>query len=125
MPSFANILKDYMPGLFAARVPLAGNERKQSMPRQLPVPLGLSEFLALEIPSRAKLLDPILPEKGLAMLYAPRGVGKSWLGLSIGLAVASGGSLLRWKASEPRRVLLVDGEMLLADLQGRLALISN
>jgi putative DNA primase/helicase len=125
MPSFANILKDYMPGLFAARVPLAGIERNRSMPRQLPVPLGLSEFLALEIPSRAKLLDPILPEKGLAMLYAPRGIGKSWLGLSIGLAVAGGGSLLRWKASEPRRVLLVDGEMLLADLQGRLALISN
>ena len=54
------------------------------------------------------------------MLYAPRGLGKSWLGLSIGVAVASGRSLLRWNAPGPRRVLLVDGEMSLADLQGRL-----
>jgi putative DNA primase/helicase len=54
------------------------------------------------------------------MLYAPRGVGKSWLGLSIGVAVASGGSLLKWEAPAPRRVLIADGEMPLADLQARL-----
>ena len=54
------------------------------------------------------------------MLYAPRGLGKSWLGLSIGVTVASGGALLRWDAPAPRRVLYVDGEMPLADLQGRL-----
>ena len=54
------------------------------------------------------------------MLYSPRGMGKSWLGLSIGLAVASGGSVLRWNAPRPRRVLFVDGEMVLSDLQIRL-----
>jgi putative DNA primase/helicase len=57
------------------------------------------------------------------MLYAPRGIGKSWLGLTIGLAVASGGSVLRWSAPKPHRVLLVDGEMVLCDLQTRLNLI--
>jgi putative DNA primase/helicase len=57
------------------------------------------------------------------MIYAPRGLGKSWLALSIGLAVAGGSSLLRWKAPEPRRILLVDGEMPMADLQGRLGSI--
>jgi putative DNA primase/helicase len=67
------------------------------------------------------LLDPILPERGLSMLYAPRGMGKSWLALSIGMAVACGGALLRWTTPRPRRVLFVDGEMLLADLQARLA----
>ena len=69
------------------------------------------------------LLAPILPERSLAMLYAPRGIGKSWLGLTIGLAVASGSSVLRWSAPKPRRVLLVDGEMVLCDLQTRLNLI--
>ena len=71
------------------------------------------------------LLHPILPERGLAMMYAPRGLGKSWLGLSIGLAVASGGNLLRWRSPKPRRVLVVDGEMPLADLQLRLAAITT
>jgi putative DNA primase/helicase len=66
------------------------------------------------------LLAPILPERSLSMLYAPRGIGKSWLGLSIGLAVASGGSVLRWNAPRPRHVLFVDGEMVLSDLQVRL-----
>ena len=74
-------------------------------------------------PRESKLLDPILPERSLSMIYAPRGLGKSWLALSIGLAVAGGDSLLRWKAPEPRRVLLVDGENPMADLQGRLGSI--
>src|SRR5215203_2519319 len=58
------------------------------------------------------------------MLYAPRGIGKTLLGLSIALAVASGTTLLRWSAPRQRRVLYVDGEMPLADLQERLAAIS-
>jgi hypothetical protein len=87
-------------------------------------PVGLQEFLSLQLPPREMLLGPILPERGLAMLYAPRGVGKSWLGLSIGLAVASGADLLRWQAPNSRRVLYVDGEMPLSDLQLRLAAIT-
>ena len=47
--------------------------------------MALADFLALEIPPRTMLLDPILPERSLSMLYAPRGIGKSWLGLSIGV----------------------------------------
>ena len=58
------------------------------------------------------------------MLYAPRGIGKSWLGLSIGLAVASGSDLLRWSAPRPKRVLYVDGEMPLVSLQERIGLLS-
>jgi putative DNA primase/helicase len=87
-------------------------------------PIGFNDFLNLNISPREMLLSPILPERGLAMLYAPRGVGKSWLGLSIGLAVAGGRSLLRWSAPRPRRVLYVDGEMPLVSLQERLRAIS-
>ena len=70
------------------------------------------------------LLSPILPERSLAMLYAPKGVGKSWLGISIGLAVAAGEPLLRWSAPRKRKVLYVDGEMPLVSLQERLKDIS-
>ena len=95
-------------------------------PQQRPAfqPLGFSDFLNLDIPPRQMLLVPILPERSLAMLYAPRGLGKSWLSLSIGLAVATGQSLLRWSAPKPRRVLLVDGEMPMASLQERLRSLS-
>lgn len=87
-------------------------------------PIGFNDFLQLNVPPRDMLLDPILPERSLAMLYAPRGVGKTLLGLSIGLAVASKSPLVRWSAPRPRRVLYVDGEMPLVSLQKRLRAIS-
>jgi putative DNA primase/helicase len=82
--------------------------------------IGINDFLNIDIPAREMLLSPILPERSLAMLYAPRGVGRSWLGLSIGLVVAAGESLLRWSAPRQRNVLYVDGEMPLVSLQERL-----
>jgi putative DNA primase/helicase len=87
-------------------------------------PVGFNDFLEIDVPPRGMLLSPILPERSLAMLYAPRGVGKTLLGLSIGLAVASGAPLLRWSAPRQRRVLYVDGEMPLVSLQERLRAIS-
>jgi hypothetical protein len=86
-------------------------------------PLGVRDFLALEVAPREMLLAPILPERSLSMLYAPRGMGKSLKAMSIAVAVASGGSFLRWAAPRRRRVLLVDGEMPLPDLQERLKAI--
>ena len=84
-------------------------------------PLGIDELIAMEIPEKNALLSPILPESGLMMIHARRGGAKTFLALSIGLAVASGTSLMRWSAPNPRRVLYVDGEMTLVDLQNRVA----
>ena len=42
-------------------------------------PLDLKEFLRLSIKPREMLLDPILPEKGLAMLYAARALARRML----------------------------------------------
>jgi putative DNA primase/helicase len=69
------------------------------------------------------ILNPIIPEKGLAMLYASRGTGKTHVALGIAYAVATGTKFLRWNAPKPRRVLLIDGEMPAAALQERFASI--
>lgn len=53
------------------------------------------------------------------MIYAPSGVGKSWLGMGIALSVAGAGSIEKWSAPSARTVLYVDGEMDPADLQTR------
>jgi len=66
------------------------------------------------------MLAPWLPEQGLAMLYALRGVGKTTFALETGHAVASGGQFLGWKAPKPRNVVLLDGEMPAPLLQKRL-----
>ena len=102
---------------------LVHNRDAWQPPRSILRPIGFNDFLCLDMPPREMLLDPILPERSLAMLYAPRGLGKTLLGLSIGLAVASGARLLRWTAPQQRRVLYIDGEMPLVSLQERLRLI--
>jgi hypothetical protein len=94
-----------------------------SAPRSVLRPLNLSEFLKIELPPRRLMLAPWLREKGTAMIYSPRGVGKTLLGLSVGYAIASGDSFLEWSAPEPRRVLYVDGEMTAVEMQHRLAAI--
>jgi hypothetical protein len=76
-------------------------------------PIELSDFLALQIPPREMVLAPIIPEKGLAMLYAARGVGKTHVAHGIAFAVAAGGKFLRWSAPRPRRVLCVGFEVCL------------
>jgi putative DNA primase/helicase len=118
MPSVVDFLRTFLP--VRSREPSARPEADRAASIQTFQPVGLLDFLALEVPPREMLLAPILPERSLSMLYAPRGIGKSWLGLSIGLAVASGGPVLHWNAPRPRRVLFVDGEMVLSDLQVRL-----
>lgn len=90
-----------------------------------PQPIGLAHLLAMDIPPRELLLAPWLPEKGLAMIAAPRGIGKTHVALNVAYAVASGGSFLRWKAVTPRPVLYIDGEMPAVALQERLARIAK
>ena len=56
------------------------------------------------------------------MLHAQRGIGKTFISLSLAYAVASGGNLFdRWAAVRPERVLFLDGEMPARTLQERLA----
>jgi putative DNA primase/helicase len=121
LPVISNLLSRILPprGTIAARASIA---IEQSRPPLQAV--GINDFLRLDIPAREMLLNPILPERSLAMLYAPRGLGKSWLALSIGLAVAGGQPILRWSAPRQRNVLYVDGEMPLVSLQERLKAIS-
>jgi putative DNA primase/helicase len=88
--------------------------------RERPIIHDAASFLNLELPPRELLLDPVLPAKGLAMLYAPRGMGKTFVALGLAYAVASGGQFWTWKAAAPRRVLYVDGEMPAQALQDRL-----
>ena len=78
--------------------------------------LALDEFLAKPLPPRETLLAPWLPKAGLAMIYAPRGLGKTQTAIGTAWAIASGGGFLRWKCKPARRVLFLDGEMPGADL---------
>ena len=74
-------------------------------------PLCIHRLFEIEIPEREMILEPIIPQKGLAMLYASRGIGKTHLACAISYAVATGTRFLKWEATKPRKVLHCDGEM--------------
>jgi len=84
-------------------------------------PLSVAQFLELDIPPRELVLAPWLPEKGLVMVHSPRGVGKTHFALAVAYAVATGGEFLGFKATRPRRVVYLDGEMPANAMQHRLA----
>jgi len=83
--------------------------------------LNIQEFLSTQIPERKMILDPIIASQGLSLLYSKRGVGKTFLSLTIGYAVAAGISFLRWKSVTRVKVLYVDGEMPANLMQERIA----
>ncbi len=45
------------------------------------ISLRADELLEMEIPAREMLLSPIIPSQSLSMLYAKRGIAKTFLGL--------------------------------------------
>lgn len=89
------------------------------------VSLSMGDFLSMSIPDRGCLLSPILPVQGVGILYAPRGIGKTFAALSIAVAVASGGAVFNWRAPKPGKVLYVDGEMPAFSMQNRLRALAK
>lgn len=98
-------------------------EAPENVPAAVPalVSLNMREFLSMSIPERGLLLSPILPVQGIGIMYAPRGIGKTFAALSVAVAVASGGVVFNWRAPMPKKVLYVDGEMPAIAMQSRLA----
>jgi hypothetical protein len=74
MPTLANFFRHYLPFRFGGQGVVIADVNRAT-PNQSLQPVGLRDFLALEVPSREMLLAPILPERSLAMLYSPRGMG--------------------------------------------------
>lgn len=87
------------------------------------VAVDAHSLLKMELKPREMLLSPWLPEQGVAMLYAMRGIGKTWVSLTVACTVAAGGEALGWKAPRPRGAMFIDGEMPAPVLQERAASI--
>lgn len=83
--------------------------------------IGINDFLSRDLPERQHILHPWLTMQGLAMIHAPRGIGKTHFGLSVAYAIASGDKFLCWDAPMAAGVLYLDGEMPGRVMQERLA----
>ncbi|MEO0375476.1 MAG: AAA family ATPase [Cyanobacteria bacterium P01_A01_bin.17] len=81
------------------------------------------QLLEKRFPKREFILEPWLRNVESSMIWAPTGVGKTWMTLSIAVAIAGGGKLGKWEASATRKVLIIDGEMNGQDLQERIKML--
>lgn len=73
---------------------------------------GLTLKGLIETGSRPRpfILKPWIKAGDLGMIYAERGLGKTWFSLFLANALATGGTLGNWEC-KPKKVLYVDGEM--------------
>lgn len=86
--------------------------------------MAAPHFLALDIPERETYLSPFFKEGDYGIVFAPRGVGKSWLSLLIGKALSEGNAVgNHWEAEVTQKCLYLDSEMNIADLQKRCSLL--
>lgn len=79
-----------------------------------------TEFLAMKIPERKRLVGDWFREADLGFIFAPRGVGKTWLAHALIAHLSAGKDLDAWPVPEALRVCLLDGEMPPDDVQDRM-----
>jgi hypothetical protein len=84
-------------------------------------PLTLDQWAARDLPPPDFLLGNWLTTTSRVLLAAPTGIGKTNLGLAIGMRIAAGVEFLHWQGCRAARVLYIDGEMSRRLLKERLA----
>ena len=79
-----------------------------------------SQLSKEDIPKRQFILSQWMPEDSFGMVYAERGVGKSWFCMAMAVAIADGDpTFLGWEIHKKRSVLYIDGELTKAELKER------
>ena len=93
---------------------------QQSYRSLIPFILTQEELSMQDIPPREYLLSEWMPKDSFGMVYAPRGVGKSWFCMALAVAVSEGKNrFLGWDLHDQHDVLYVDGEMARIELKER------
>ena len=82
--------------------------------------ISAADLVKLEIEPREYIVEPFLATQSLNMLYAVRGIGKTWVGFTLAINVARGEDFLGYSVERERNVLYIDGEMPLPDIKERL-----
>ncbi len=87
-------------------------EREVYIPENLRKYLKKINTLPTKKIKRRYVIYPIIYEKDLVMIFAPSDTGKTWISLSIGIALATGQDIFgQWKVKRVQKILYVAGEM--------------
>jgi hypothetical protein len=78
---------------------------------------GIAE---LGLPPRNSLIGDWFKEGDTGFIYAPRGLGKTWLSMLLATSLANGGTAGPWIANGSHKVVYIDGEMAVDGMLERL-----
>jgi putative DNA primase/helicase len=72
----------------------------------------MGDVMNVEYSERTQFWGPAFVKSSLVMVYAPRGVGKTFFVLKLSHALATGSQFLKWEGPRKRlKVIIFDGEM--------------
>jgi len=83
------------------------------------------ELISMDLPERKYYLSPWLRDKTVSLVYSKRGVGKTWFGLSVSLAITRNVPIGKWETDNLVDVLYIDGEMSINELRERIGMLSK
>lgn len=86
--------------------------------------VSYAKLQGLETPKREVYLD-WLSEHSIAMVYGPRGVGKTMALLGLAVSLTTGQKFLKWDVHRTTGVLYVEGEMPVDELRDRSRLMAG
>lgn len=84
-----------------------------------------ADLFRVELPERECLLSPWLRHQSIVLIPGWRGVGKTWFGLGMVLAVTRGECFGPWQAGPPVPCLYLEAEMPPQDVRERLDLLRH
>ncbi len=87
--------------------------------------VSIEALLKMNIDPPEIFLGPFITKASLGMIYAPRGLGKTFFALGIALAVSSGSEFLKFYSPKPCKVVYLDGEMSIHTMKERIEKIYN
>ena len=107
---------------------VASNDEINQRPVRSLIPYIITQkdLISQDIPPREYILGQWMPKDSFGMIYAPRGIGKSWFCMALAVSIAKGNKIfLGWELHEKYPVLYVDGEMAKVELKERFNELSN
>lgn len=104
---------------------LMASFKNRVTPKEAIYAMDFEKLSGHQFQQREEILSPWILSQSLNMVYAPRGIGKTFVALEIGIAISSGTKCFHWEAQTPRRVLYIDGEMSGINMQERIKKICD
>lgn len=87
--------------------------------------ISFSDLISYKDGDKQVILDPFLKKPELTLLYAERGLGKTWLCLNLAYSLATGTAFGNFTPQEKQKVFYIDGEIGKGTLSKRLSGIFN